>query len=51
MIAIEAGERGHDGRRIPRADTLHRIESPGAAKDLRLDLVQRALAGAGRAWR
>src|SRR5262249_25097420 len=51
MIAVETGERVHDRRGILRADALERTEASGAAQHLGLDLVQGALACAGRARR
>jgi hypothetical protein len=44
MIAVEACERIRHRRGVLRANALERAESPGPATDLRLDLVERALA-------
>jgi len=48
MIAIEAGERIHDGRGILRTNALERAEPAGATQHLGLDLVEAALARTGR---
>src|SRR5689334_15909083 len=44
MIAVEARERVRNRRGILRENALERAEPPGPATDLRLDLIERALA-------
>src|SRR5580692_4569025 len=48
MILVEALQRSHHPLGILAADVLERIEPPGAAHELGLDLVERALARSGR---
>jgi hypothetical protein len=48
FIAIEARQRLDDLLGLVAANAFERIDPPGAAQDLRLDLVERPLARAGR---
>ena len=48
MILVEVLQRIHHPLGILAADILERIEPPGAAHELGLDLIQRALARSGR---
>src|SRR5262249_45398455 len=47
LVAVEAGQRIHHLLGILAADALERIDAPGAPHHLLLDLVERALLGAG----